>query len=1385
MIKTIHFLFFLLFTFNYLFANGDSINQDWYSKAIENIKDQEYHITYSENLKAFQAPNRKNNLRFIYKNDGFIVKPRITETYTKAENKSLTEREKIKVSDDWKAEFTVLGYGRKNKIEKEFNGIDFIAEENTAYVKDKNMKVDYINNEDGMRQNFTIYNKPTNDKGLLTLSLEVKTKENLLVGADALVIKSKESKEFMKYNGLKIWDAEGKELRGWFASAHKNVNDDSKKIQIIVNDEKAVYPIVIDPLSTTEDWSIEGNQLDAEFGFRVATAGDVNGDGFSDVMISAPYFEDQGKVDQGKVFVYHGSATGPSTNPDWEMQSSQNSSLFGFSISTAGDVNGDGFSDVIIGSPNHTYDYLNQGAAYVYHGSSIGLLNFPNTIFEGEQANANFATSVSTAGDVDGNGYSDVVVGAPNYTQGQSEEGRVYVFYSSDLGTGLTQNNWIDDGDQDFAHFGMSVSTAGDFNGDGYSDIIVGNPDFNVFVGINPINDAGMFLIYFGSETGISSYMFKFGDEVSGKLGKSVFTAGDVNGDGYSDVIVGKNSTIDAVYRGVVEVYHGYDFDSENNASLELNHPPDWSADLSSSIIVDGFGDAVSTAGDVNGDGFADVVIGAKSFYVDGSFVGGAFLYHGSLSGLESNYAWMVEGSQDIGLYGNSVGIAGDVNGDGYSDIIVGESEFNSKGKAYIYYGSLNGMIDNDPEELYGTQIGSEAGTSVSTAGDLNGDGYSDIIIGVPEYDNGLQSEGAAFVYYGSNDGIDQANKLILEGNQENANFGSAVSTAGDVNGDGFDDVIVGIPGKIIGQDKVGAVYLFQGSSNGLLTTPLNMIYGDQANSNYGSEISTAGDVNGDGYADIIIGASAYGFSAKGTAFVYHGSSTGFSINANWIAEGANVSFFGNAVSTAGDVNGDGYSDVIIGASSFTNGQSSEGAVYVFQGSANGLAQNANWFIESNQSNTSWGLDVASAGDINGDGFSDIVFSGYNSNSKEGVVYVHYGSSTGLSANSNWSTIGSQNFGYYGFSVSSAGDVNGDGYSDLLIGEYGYDDIASGVDDDGKVYLFKGSTNGLSGSEVWSSVGGNEFKFGISVSTAGDVNGDGYSDILIGAPGYNGTTIHGGAYIYYGNVRAALESRLRQRNPSTGNVLAAGNLTESNGSVELGLRIKSPFGRADGRMVYEFRKNGDVFSQDNSYSNSVMFDGVSAFEDLLINPKGKAILTTANSLQSSYADAYQWRARKEFLLVNNPFQKYGPWKYYSAYNPIQPYAFRPRVFIPLNVIAKIKVLLEGPYNEIDIMTTSLNASIPFNSPYSENPITAVSIPSNAVDWVLVELRDKNDNSKVLGSKSAFLLQDKTIRDIDGISPLSFSLPADDYFIVIKHRNHLPVMSAEPVSLTGN
>ena len=165
----------------------------------------------------------------------------------------------------------------------------------------------------------------------------------------------------------------------------------------------------------------------------MATAGDVNGDGYADVIVGAPNY-DNGQTDEGRAFVYYGSASGLSTTANWTAESNQASAYFGYSVATAGDVNGDGYADVIVGAPNYDNGQTDEGRAFVYHGSASGLSATANWTAESNQASAYFGYSVATAGDVNGDGYADVIVGAPNYDNGQTDEGRAFVYHGSASG---------------------------------------------------------------------------------------------------------------------------------------------------------------------------------------------------------------------------------------------------------------------------------------------------------------------------------------------------------------------------------------------------------------------------------------------------------------------------------------------------------------------------------------------------------------------------------------------------------------------------------------------------------------------------------------------------------------------------------------------------------------------------------------------------------------------------------------------------------------------------------------------------------------------------------------------------------------------------------------
>jgi hypothetical protein len=425
----------------------------------------------------------------------------------------------------------------------------------------------------------------------------------------------------------------------------------------------------------------EGDQADAWFGWSVGTAGDVNGDGYSDLIIGA-FLYDNAMANAGRVLVYHGSAAGLGDTPAWTAQGDQAGAFFGRAVGTAGDVNGDGYSDVIVGAPFYDNGEVDEGRVYVYHGSPAGLSNSPAWIVEGNQISAEFGFKVETAGDVNGDGFSDVIVSAHYFDNGQVDEGQATVYYGSPTGLSVIPD-WTAEGDQAGAEFGRAVRSAGDVNADGYGDIAVGSPVYD-----NGQRDEGRVFVYHGSAGGLSTSAdwIKEGDQVNA-----------------------------------------------------------------------GFGWSVDSAGDVNGDGYGDLIIGAP-FYVNGQEQeGGAFVYHGSAAGLSASHAWITEGDQAVADLGWSVGTVGDLNGDGYSDVVVGVPVYDNgevnEGRAYIFTGGVSGLSTIPALVVEGDQSYAWLGISVGTAGDTDGDGFSDVILGAPHYDNGQTDEGRIYVFAGSSTG--------------------------------------------------------------------------------------------------------------------------------------------------------------------------------------------------------------------------------------------------------------------------------------------------------------------------------------------------------------------------------------------------------------------------------------------------------------------------------------------------------------------------------------------------------------------------------------------------------------------------------------------------------
>lgn len=885
----------------------------------------------------------------------------------------------------------------------------------------------------------------------------------------------------------------------------KSFLDEFGKPLLSSNDKK--------PLDSAEgdgfqEYSFTGAAASDYYGFSVASAGDVNGDGFDDIIVGAP-FNDAGGTDAGRTYIYFGSYVIDYT-ADVILTGNIAGGKLGYSVSSAGDVNNDGYADVIAGAPGIS---SNTGGAYVYYGGS-SMNNVADVSLSGQSAGEQFGYSVSHTGDVNGDGYSDVIVGAYAYA---GFTGRAYAFFGS-----AVMDNSVDiifaSGDAG-SGYGVSVSSAGDVNADGYRDIIVSEL-------LGPGSFGKAFVYYGGQNMDNAADVIMTGATPADYFGSSVSSAGDMNGDGFDDVIVGAlyfNSQTGAAY-----IYYG-GTSMNNTADVTLNGVA--GADL--------FGASVAGAGDVNGDGYKDVIIGARQNDASGSNSGCAYLFWGGAA-VNNVPDAVFSGNIVNDQFGFSVASAGDVNRDGYTDLIIGtpynDESGSDAGKVWLYTntrnytaipiasfsgpgqfggisktaGDVNGdgfddvivnslntqqvhlfhggrLMDNTVDIVFYAQNGSESfGVSVSSAGDVNGDGYSDIIIGAETSNSTI---GRAYIFFG---GINMDNNpdLILYGQALNQNFGSTVSNAGDVNNDNYDDVIVGT-------GSAGKAYLFFGgnSMNNIedveFTGPGGIAFA----------VTNAGDINGDTYDDVAVGAYQDA-GGLGKVFIYHGGANMNNVADVIITGSGTNNYLGSKLSNAGDVNADGYPDlIVVGNVPTLIGNDTKGKVQIFFGGpAMDLLPDITmtgyydlYFL---------GSSVSALGDYNRDGYTDFVVS----SGLQARVFIHFG---GMAVDSIPDiVISSERINgnpTVGMSASYAGDVNGDGNPDLIAGGLGnayiftYSNSGGDISDEGFV--------GESASDL----------LGFSVATAGDVNNDGYSDVIVGARLNDvAGTDAGRAYIYFG-----------------------------------------------------------------------------------------------------------------------------------------------------------------------------------------------------------------------------------------------------------------------------
>ncbi len=443
-------------------------------------------------------------------------------------------------------------------------------------------------------------------------------------------------------------------------------------------------------------------------------------------------------------------------------------------------------------------------------------------------------------------------------------------------------------------------------------------------------------------------------------------------------------------------------------------------------------------------------------------------------------------------------------------------------------YALVSGSL-SEGVEFAGASAEDYAGYAVSGAGDVNADGYDDVLVGVYADDAVGYASGAACLVLGSALPLSASLSTAVQytGEREGDTAGIAVSSAGDVGADGYVDLLVGASSNGDVGVAAGAAYVVFGSafpaSNSLSSAV--EFYGESAYHVAGAAVSGAADVNGDGYDDLLIGAYNNGdaVTGAGATYVVLGSAalTSVSLSSAIQYSGeATANYSGSAVSAGGDADGDGYADVLVGAYGNADAGVNAGAAYLVLGGVTPTSENLGAAVQyTGSAYDRAGSAVAGAGDVNGDGYDDALIGAYASGTDRGAAYLVLGSATPVSSSLATAVeySGENADDWAGFSVAGPGDVDDDGHDDLLIGALHNSDVGTYG---GAAYVVLGSSTPASGTLATALQYSAEYAVdlaGQAVAGGGDVNGDGIADRLVGAF-YNddGATNAGAAYVIFG-----------------------------------------------------------------------------------------------------------------------------------------------------------------------------------------------------------------------------------------------------------------------------
>ncbi|MFA4917598.1 MAG: FG-GAP-like repeat-containing protein, partial [Syntrophales bacterium] len=847
-------------------------------------------------------------------------------------------------------------------------------------------------------------------------------------------------------------------------------------------------------ITTTADVTLTGEGSNNFFGWSVSKAGDINNDMSADYIIGAPGYSNN----QGKAYIYLGGKN-PSSIAATQITGTANSKA-GYSVSYGGKLDGDNYGDVVIGMPGS-----GAGAARVYYGTATGAL-IEKTEITGEVASDWFGASVQGTGDIQKNGKGNVIVGAPQYdVANKPNSGRAYLFYASSFAAkpttiSATAANLQFTGTHTDERFALSLAALGDFNNDTYPDFGIGA----MWNGAYTAKGGAVYIYYGGATPNNVADTIIYADTRGEWFSTSIDGTGDMNGDDITEIIVGApyNSgtatnagrvnlynlsffkSIDAYPNQVKHAYPGtnvqFTITLKNNigagmVNIENTSTYNWNTNVSESgtPLINNGGDSIPDAA-FTGTGTKTLVVNAT---------------------VPLNAAPNTKNIITITASNETTPTANDIV---TLTIIVDENTVLPTAPIAVEGSAINTYLTGIAPGSWSSYwwMSNGGANTLKAIGDFNGDGYTDMVVGAPSADSqGYTDNGMVYLYLGGSNAPSGTPYNFYGPTESDAYFGYAIS-GGDINGDGFDDIAISAPARNAYGTDSGMVYVFYGTSSpshryattaDLTITPIayyrednNDYYYTFQYGTFGYSIAADGDVNGDGYKDILVGAPLAVWDYTNTVprpygfvYLYYGGPTpdnnmDYSIRGeayytqfpNYASMLLDAYYgyggrFGSDVALA-DVNGDSLADMIVGAPTMKGVAGTElqaGRTYVFYGSSSltaitypNLQYNKGIIyagtatgvvFASNEAYSRFGSAIAK-GSINGDIYADILigtpYTDISSSVDVGSVFMWHGQNfpTGASVipstNANIRVNGTAAYSLFGFSVAGIGDLNSDNF---------------------------------------------------------------------------------------------------------------------------------------------------------------------------------------------------------------------------------------------------------------------------------------------------------------------------------------------------------------------